>query len=720
MDKDNNNVINDNASGNSTGARKSQAGRWNRSRRQSRSSAEAAGEVASINLQSSPVDVIKNLARNAKKTVSAPLLGLAADVQPLDELPAETKSQKRAPKREGEAAARSSRRGKGGRSKENTVKAAAATEKKAVETKAMEKKAEISVEKPAVKEKSKVRPTKEGGKKERQDSGRHKLSIIPLGGLGEVGKNMTAFRYGNDIIVIDAGMTFPDEELLGIDLVIPDYNYLMENRHMVRGIFVTHGHEDHIGALPYVLKDLKVPVYGSRLTIGLLRGKLKEHNLGNAQLHDVVAGDTISIGPFKVEFIHVSHSIPDSMALAIHTPVGICLHTGDFKVDMSPIDDQFMDLTRISELGQEGVLLLMADSTNVEKEGFTPSEKSVGQSLDSIFLNATGRIIVTTFASNVHRIQQAIWAAERTGRKVALVGRSMNNVVAVSRELGYLKAKANTFIDITDIKKYPDRKVTVLTTGSQGETLAGLTRMSQGEHRQVHLRKGDLVVISAYPIPGNEKMISKTVDNLYHLGVDVIYGRSHGIHVSGHASQEDLKLLFNLVRPKFFMPVHGEYRMLCEHAKLANRMGISEKNTFIMENGMVLELTAKTGRINGAVHAGRVLIDGRGIGDVGATVLKDRKQLSSDGIVIASIVVDRERDCLNSMPYIFSRGFVYEKGNDTIFREAEKRILNAFEATAGQEYNLSAFKASVKSIISKLCYERTGRKPIVVPIIHEI
>ncbi|MBQ3180070.1 MAG: ribonuclease J, partial [Firmicutes bacterium] len=483
MDKDNNIIANSDDTAAAAGARKSQGSRWRRRRQPA--AAEAAAEIGAAEL-SSPVDVIKNLARDAKKTLSAPRLGLAAEVQPLDDAPAEPKPPKRAPRRDNETAVKNERRTKSGRSKDaaNAAKEAAA-------------------EKPAAK--SKTRTAKDTDKKERQEQARHKLSIIPLGGLGEVGKNMTAFRYGNDIIVIDAGMTFPDEELLGVDLVIPDYNYLMENRNLVRGIFVTHGHEDHIGALPYVLKDLKVPVYGSRLTMGLLRGKLKEHNLGNAQLNDVVAGDTITVGPFKVEFIHVSHSIPDSMALAIHTPVGVCLHTGDFKIDMSPIDGQFMDLTRMSELGQEGVLLMMADSTNVEKEGFTPSEKSVGQALDSIFLNATGRIIVTTFASNVHRIQQTIWAAERTGRKVALVGRSMNNVVTVSRELGYLKAKANTFIDITDINKYPDRKVTVLTTGSQGETLAGLTRMSQGEHRQVHLRKGDLVVVSAYPIPGNEK-----------------------------------------------------------------------------------------------------------------------------------------------------------------------------------------------------------------------
>jgi ribonuclease J len=469
-----------------------------------------------------------------------------------------------------------------------------------------------------------------------------------------------------------------------------------------------------------VLKDLKVPVYGSRLTMGLLKGKLKEHNLGSGNLHDVSAGDTITAGPFKVEFIHVSHSIPDSMALAIHTPVGVCLHTGDFKIDMSPIDNQFMDLTRISELGQEGVLLLMADSTNVERPGFTASEKSVGQSLDTIFLNATGRLIVTTFASNVHRIQQAIWAAERIGRKVAVVGRGMNNVVSIANELGYLKVKANTFIDINDIKKYPDRKLVILTTGSQGETLAGLTRMSTGEHRQVHLHPGDLVVISANPIPGNEKMISRTVDNLYHMGVDVAYGRSLGIHVSGHASQEDLKLIFNLVRPKFFMPVHGEYRMLCEHGKLATHMGLPAKNVFIMENGQVLELSARSGKVNGKVHSGQVLIDGRGIGDVGTTVLKDRKQLSNDGIVIASIVIDRYECRLNSVPYIFSRGFVYEKGNDTIFREAEKRIVSIVEGMSSKDYNQSALKASIKQAIARLCFERTGRKPIIVPIINEI
>jgi len=666
----------------------------------------------SLSLRSAAADVIKNLTRSAKRTVKKD--AEAKTVSPAAE-PAETPEAKSAPEaaQSRPSRARTSRSQAGRNPASRAVRAA--DERKTAAGREPAAASRAAASKPAAGRTSASRPT--AG---RPSTGRQKLTIVALGGLGEVGKNMTAFKFGNNIIVIDSGMTFPDEEQLGIDLVIPDYSYLLENKSMVRGIFVTHGHEDHIGALPYVLKDLKVPVYGSRLTLGLIKGKLKEHNLSASNLHEVSAGDTITAGPFKVEFIHVSHSIPDSMALAIHTPVGVCLHTGDFKIDMSPIDNQFMDLPRISELGQQGVLLLMADSTNVERPGFTASEKSVGPALDSIFLNATGRVIVTTFASNVHRIQQAIWAAERTGRKVAVVGRGMNNVVGIANELGYLKVKASTFIDINDIRKFPDRKLAILTTGSQGETLAGLTRMSQGEHRQVQLRTGDLVVISANPIPGNEKMISKTVDNLYHQGVDVAYGRGMGLHVSGHASQEDLKLIFNLVRPRFFMPVHGEYRMLCEHGKLAVSMGVAPKNVFIMENGQVLELSARSGRIAGTVHAGMTLIDGRGIGDVGTTVLKDRKQLSNDGIVIASVVINRESRQLHNMPYIFSRGFVYEKGNDTIFREAEKRIVRVVESMMERDYNQAALKTSIKNTIARLCAERTGRKPIIVPIINEI
>lgn len=546
------------------------------------------------------------------------------------------------------------------------------------------------------------------------------LSIIPLGGMGEIGKNMTVFKYGKNMVVIDGGMTFPDDDLLGIDIVLPDYKYLIENKAMVRGIFITHGHEDHIGALPYVLKELKVPVYGSRLTLGLLKGKLKEHNVQNVELIEVEAGETVTAGPFKGEFIHVSHSIPDAMAIALHTPAGVVLHTGDFKIDMSPVDGEFMDLARFAKLGEDGVLMMMADSTNVEREGFTPSETSVGKKLEAIFLDATGRIILTTFASNVHRVQQAIWAAEIVGRKVAVVGRGMNNVVGISSELGYLKVKAGTLIDINDINKYPDNKVVVITTGSQGETLAGLTRMSVGEHRQVSLRKGDLIVISANAIPGNEKAIGKTIDNLYRLGVDVIYGRGAGIHVSGHASKEDLKLVFNLVKPKYFMPAHGEYAMLCEHSKLAAQMGVPADNIFLLANGQVLELNETRGNITGTVHSGKILVDGRGVGDVGTTVLKDRKQLSNDGIVIASVVIDRDNCTLLSMPYIFSRGFVYEKGNDQIFREAEKKIVQIIDGFQDKEYNNAQIKAQIRNVMGKLCYDKTGRRPIIVPIVNEI
>lgn len=680
---------------------------------------EATGQSPS--LRSTAADVIKNLARSAKRAVSKETVDepvpSAATASP--EAAAEAGNQQ---PRRANGRGRQTSRPKSDERKKSTVSNRPATKNAAglAGKASVGKSAAAKAAGKTAAAKGAANPKAAGSKATGSKLSNQKLTIIPLGGLGEVGKNMTAFKYGNNIVVVDGGMTFPDEEQLGIDLVIPDYSYLLENKSMVRGIFVTHGHEDHIGALPYVMKDLKVPIYGSRLTLGLLRGKLKEHNLSAANLHEVSAGETITAGPFKVEFIHVSHSIPDSMALALHTPVGVCLHTGDFKIDMSPIDNQFMDLNRISELGQQGVLLLMADSTNVERPGFTASEKSVGPALDNIFLNATGRVIVTTFASNVHRIQQAIWAAERTGRKVAVVGRGMNNVVGIASELGYLKVKANTFIDINDIRKFSDRKLAILTTGSQGETLAGLTRMSQGEHRQVQLRTGDLVVISANPIPGNEKMISKTVDNLYHQGVDVAYGRGLGLHVSGHASQEDLKLIFNLVRPRFFMPVHGEYRMLCEHGKLASSMGVPPKNIFIMENGQVLELSARSGRIAGAVHAGQTLIDGRGIGDVGTTVLKDRKQLSNDGIVIASIVINRDTCRLHSMPYIFSRGFVYEKGNDTIFREVEKRIVRVVESMGECDYNQAALKTNIKNTIARVCSERTGRRPIVVPIINEI
>jgi ribonuclease J len=547
-----------------------------------------------------------------------------------------------------------------------------------------------------------------------------KISIIPLGGLGEIGKNMTAIKYGNSILVVDGGMSFPDDDLPGIDLVIPDYNYLLENRNMVKAFVVTHGHEDHIGGLPYILNDLPVPVYGGKLTLGLIKSKLEEHNINGINLAEVKNRDMVQIGPFKVEFIRVSHSIPDSFALAIHTPAGIIVHTGDFKLDMSPVDNQFMDLARFSELGEQGVLLMMADSTNVERPGFTASEKVVGQTLETTFLGATGRIIVTSFASNVHRIQQVIWAAEATNRKVSVVGRGMTNVMDIAMDLGYLQIKPDTLVDISEITSYPDNKVAILTTGSQGESFAGLTRMSQGEHKQIKIRPGDLIVISANAIPGNEKTVAKTIDNLYRRGAEVMYGRGLGIHVSGHASIEDLKLIFNMVKPKFFMPVHGEYRMLCAHGKLAEKMGVPQDNIFLLENGEVLDLTQKEGKINGKVHSGRILIDGLGVGDIGTAVLKERRQLSNDGIVIANIVMDKQHGRSIAEPYLVSRGFVYERDNDLIISEAEQIIQNICDEYLGKNYNLPAMKNHLRSAIGKYLYEQTGRKPIILPIIMEV
>lgn len=546
-----------------------------------------------------------------------------------------------------------------------------------------------------------------------------KLSIIPLGGLGEIGKNMTAIRYGNNIIVIDAGMSFPDEELLGIDLVIPDISYLIEQKQYVRGIFITHGHEDHIGALPYVLRELDVPVYAGKLPCGLIKNKLKDHRLGNINLNEVVPGDMINCGPFKLEYIRVSHSIPDSFAIAIHTPIGTILHTGDFKVDLSPVDDQPIDLPRFAALGSEGVLALLADSTNVEKSGYTPMEKTVGEKLEGIFATAKGRIVLTTFASNIHRVQQSIWAAEKFNRKVAFVGRGMVNVSTIARELGYLKSKAGTIVELEETKKMPDNKVVILTTGSQGETLSGLSLMSQDEHRQVHLRPTDRVVISANTIPGNEKMVGKMVDNLYRHGVEVVYGSGLGIHVSGHASSEELKLILSLVRPKYFIPAHGEHRMLHRHANLAQSLGVSEKNTFIMENGQVLELNKRSGKITGKVPSGRVLIDGRGVGDIGTSVLKDRKLLSSDGIVVVVMSVDRATNTLVGKPEITTRGFVFEKENEDILEQSRQKVVQTWERFAADEYNASAIKGSIRGTLSKYLYDKTGRRPILVTMIVE-
>ncbi|NLF80570.1 MAG: ribonuclease J, partial [Clostridia bacterium] len=505
--------------------------------------------------------------------------------------------------------------------------------------------------------------------------GEYRLKVIPLGGLGEVGKNMTVIQYGEDIIVVDGGLAFPEDGMFGIDLVIPDYSYLVEHRNNVLGFCLTHAHEDHIGGLPYVLKDIQAPVYGSTLTLGLLKGKLVENKV-NADLRQVAPREEVEIGPFKVEFFRLTHSIPDSMGMAVHTPVGTILIVSDFKMDMSPIDGKFMDFGRISALGEKGVLLLLSDSTNVEKEGFSESERTVGYSFEKIFYSAKGRIIVTSFASHVHRVQQVLWAAERTNRKVAVVGRGMQNMVAISGPLGYLDIPPNILIDIDKINSLPAEKVVVITTGSQGEPLSGLTRMASGAHRQVQILPGDTVVISATPIPGNERTVAKTVDNLFRLGANVIHERSAGIHVSGHACKEELKMLLNMVKPRFFMPIHGEYRMLYKHALLAQQLGMPEENTFILENGQILELSRRHCRINGSVASGIVLIDGLGVGDVGNTVLKDRRLFSESGVIVLSLIYTKQKKPrIIAGPEIYSRGFIFEKEYEHIIGEMKEKAV---------------------------------------------
>lgn len=547
-----------------------------------------------------------------------------------------------------------------------------------------------------------------------------KISLIPLGGLGEIGKNMMAIKYEESIIVIDAGLMFPEDELLGVDIVIPDITFLLENKDQVKGIILTHGHEDHIGALPYVLKELNVPVYGTRLTLGLLQGKLKEHQV-IADLNVVKPRDVLKIDPFKIEFIRVSHSIADAVAVAIHTSLGTILHTGDFKFDMTPIDGDPIDFHKFASLGEHGVLVMLSDSTNVERLGYTLSEKSVGETFDETFRLAKSRIILASFASNVHRVQQAIWAAAKYNRKVAVIGRSLVNVVNIASEMGYLKIPRNTLIDIDEVSQVPGNRVVILTTGSQGEPMSGLTRMAQSEHRQIQIIPGDTIIISAVPIPGNEKSVSRTIDHLFKLGADVIHESVAGIHVSGHASQEELKLMINLVKPKFFVPVHGEYRMLYKHAKLAEQMGIPPENIFVGENGQILDFTKKKGQLNGRVHAGRVLIDGLGVGDVGNVVLRDRKQLSQDGIFIVTLMVDKASGTIVAGPEVVSRGFVYVKESEKLMEDARKKINDVLAKTDPQKIkDWSNIKSGIRDTLGRFLYEKTKRRPMILPIISEM
>ena len=551
--------------------------------------------------------------------------------------------------------------------------------------------------------------------------GQQKLQVIPLGGLGEIGKNMTVFRVDDEILLVDAGLMFPEDDMLGIDLVIPDITYLLENREKIKAIVLTHGHEDHIGALPYVLKQIDVPVYGTRLTLGILTGRLKEHGVSCEKLKPVAPGDVINIGCFSVGFIRVNHSIPDAVGLSIRTPVGMVVHTGDYKLDYTPIDGEMTDFRRFSDLGNRGVLLLLADSTNAEREGHTPSERTVGAAFDKAFHNAKQRIIVATFSSNVHRIQQVIDTAVRYKRKVAVLGRSMVNVVTISLELGYISAPEGTIIDIDEIKFYSPNQVVVITTGSQGEPMSALTRMAVGEHRKVTIVPGDTIIISATPIPGNEKLVSKTIDHLLKLGANVIYGRGEGIHVSGHASQEEIKLMHNLVRPRFFIPVHGEYRHLIKHAKLAQELGMPKENIFIGENGQVLEFTRDTGAVAGKVTAGRVLVDGLGVGDVGNIVLRDRRQLSQDGILIIVLTMNKETGEVVSGPDIVSRGFVYVRESEELMDEARARVEQALDRCHDERVvEWGAIKANIRDALGRYLFEKTRRRPMILPIVMEV
>ena len=545
--------------------------------------------------------------------------------------------------------------------------------------------------------------------------------MIPLGGLGEIGKNMTVVKFDDEILVIDAGLMFPEEELLGIDVVIPDISYLLENRQLVRGIVLTHGHEDHIGALPYVLRELNVPVYGTALTIGLLEAKLKEAGIKDAKLHVQKQGTQFRVGKFRVELLRTCHSIPDACAIAIHTPYGVIFHTGDFKFDQTPVDGKLTDFQRIAELGYKGVLLMMSDSTNAERPGYSLSEKMVGKRFDDIFRGIEGRIIVATFASNVHRVQQVIDAAYNYKRKVAVAGRSLVNTVSVAQELGYLNVPKNLLIELEDINKYPANKVVIITTGSQGEPMSGLSRMAMSDHRKVQIIEGDTIILSANPIPGNEKLINRVSDLLFKQGADVIQGSEAKVHVSGHAYREDLKLMLNLVQPKYFMPVHGEYSKLLKHALLAEEVGMSPENVFVSENGNVLEVNEDKAAITGKVTSGRVLIDGLGVGDVGNIVLRDRKQLSQDGIVIVVVTIDKENKQVVAGPDLVSRGFVYVREADELMDEAKERVNQCLAKC--MEKNITEWaglKSGIRETLSKYLYEKTRRRPMILPIIMEV
>ena len=547
-----------------------------------------------------------------------------------------------------------------------------------------------------------------------------KLKIIPLGGLNEIGKNMTAYEYGGEIIVVDCGMAFPGDDMYGIDCIIPDVSYLIKNRARIRGLFITHGHEDHIGAIPYVLKQLNMPIYCTRFTAGLIKLKLEEHGLvKSTKLITVEPGKSVRAGKFTVEFIHVNHSIADSVAFAIHTHMGTVVHTGDFKIDSTPIDGEVIDLARFGELGKEGVLALLADSTNVERPGFTPSEKTVGATFTRQFQGCDDRIIVTTFASNVHRIQQVLDAAAAFGRKVAVTGRSMENIMKVSTELGYMKVPKNTLVDINKIKGLPKNRQVIVTTGSQGEEMSALYRMAFSQHKQVELGAGDKVIISASAIPGNEVTVSRVINELFRKGVKVVYNKADILHVSGHACQEELKIIHALTKPRFFIPLHGEQRMLQIHSQLAQAMGMDRNHIAIADNGSVIEITAKTLKVNGTVPAGEVYVDGSGVGDVGAVVMRDRKRLAEDGMVVVVLPVSSHDGNLISEPEIITRGFIYVKESGDLMKELQGVARDAVENVRRRRDD-GELKGTVKSAVSSYLFKTTKRNPMVIPVVTRL
>ncbi len=550
-----------------------------------------------------------------------------------------------------------------------------------------------------------------------------KLKIIPLGGLHEIGKNITVFEYENEIIVVDCGLSFPEDDMLGIDLVIPDITYLEKNVDKIKGLVITHGHEDHIGSIPYLLKKINVPIYATKLTVGLIKNKLEEHKLlRTTELHEVTQGETVKLGKnFKVEFIRSSHSIPDSVMLGITTPAGTILHTGDFKVDFTPIDGKIMDFGRIAELGGQGILALMSDSTNSERKGFTMSESSVGEVFDKLFLHCTKRIVVATFASNVHRVQQIVNAAIKYNRKIAVCGRSMINMITTARELGYIKCPENLFIDIDMIKNYTDEQLVIITTGSQGEPMSALTRMAAGDHRKVKITPNDLVIISATPIPGNEKFVSKVIDDLMQIGAEVVYSALEDVHVSGHACQEEQKLIIALAKPKYFIPVHGEYRQLIAHSETAQSMGIDKDNIIMLQNGRVLEINEDSAEFTSTVQSGRVLVDGLGVGDVGNIVLRDRQHLSQDGLIIIVLTMDGSTGEVIAGPDVISRGFVYVRESENLMDDVKAVVRHEVKKCEEREIrDWSTIKTTVRENLRDYIFAKTKRNPMIIPIIMEV